>query len=121
MGTNYFLRGDSDELHIGKSSAGWCFSLRIYPLLNINSLEDWKPLFARHQIADEYGVIKRPADMVNIITNRRWSHPVELTPIFYLMNHGEPGPNGLIRSVIDGIHCVGHGSGTWDLFQSEFS
>jgi len=51
MGTNYYLHenvcescGRSDEpLHIGKSSAGWVFTLRIYPDKGINSLEDWLP------------------------------------------------------------------------------
>jgi len=40
MGTNYYLQGkvcvhcgvaDGGPLHIGKSSAGWNFGLRIYP------------------------------------------------------------------------------------------
>ena len=29
-------------LHIGKSSVGWHFALCIYPLIGINSLDDWK-------------------------------------------------------------------------------
>jgi hypothetical protein len=61
MGTNYYLeidnvcshcgRGDT-ELHIGKSSAGWVFFLRIYPDEGINSLEDWLPLFGNGTIGD---------------------------------------------------------------------
>lgn len=54
MGTNYYLRlkseicphcgrGDEGLLHIGKSSAGWCFSLHV--MNRIQSLDDWKKAF----------------------------------------------------------------------------
>jgi hypothetical protein len=46
MGTNYYLRtnecehcGRFDELHIGKSSAGWTFSFQALP--GIQSWQDW--------------------------------------------------------------------------------
>ena len=51
MSTNYYLFENyceqckrSDELHIGKSSVGWYFSLCVYPERKINSLDDWKKL-----------------------------------------------------------------------------
>jgi hypothetical protein len=46
MGTNYYVAYDycrhcgrfDEEFHIGKSSAGWCFSLRVY---EDKGLTDW--------------------------------------------------------------------------------
>ena len=37
------------------------------------------------------------------------------------MNYAEPGPNGLVRAKINGVHCIGHGEGTWDYITGEFS
>ena len=52
MGTNYYLYEGSEAcptckrpfepLHIGKSSAGWCFSLHVIPEEGINTLDDWR-------------------------------------------------------------------------------
>ena len=49
MGTNYYLHNEQPEftpkftpIHIGKSSAGWYFSLHTYPEIGLNSWEDWK-------------------------------------------------------------------------------
>jgi hypothetical protein len=54
MGTNFYLKSpDAEPLHIGKSSAGWCFSLRVYPEYGINNLEDWLDL-----LCDPYAVIE---------------------------------------------------------------
>lgn len=90
MGTNYYYeptavkpcsecgRGfETERLHIGKSSAGWVFSLCIYPDRNINTLEDWKRVWASGgQIRDEYGEFVPIPDMVACITLR--SHPTGL-------------------------------------------
>jgi hypothetical protein len=40
MGTNYYLvNKETDErLHIGKSSGGWCFALRVHHDRHIDSL-----------------------------------------------------------------------------------
>jgi hypothetical protein len=144
MGTNYYIhknccphcqRGD-DRVHIGKSSAGWCFSLRVYD--DIKSLEDWKVEFAKEGVVirDEYGDQVTSADMVSRITERASSRKlgVNTDPYpegligghyatwgdFYRANEAEPGPNNLLRHKI-GRFCVGHGEGTWDLFEREFS
>jgi hypothetical protein len=63
MGTNFYLRidpcercGRSDvQLHIGKSSSGWCFALHVIPEEGINCLEDWEQKWAKGKIFDEYG------------------------------------------------------------------
>lgn len=128
MGTNYYLHYNAcptckrgDERHIGKSSAGWCFSLRVYPEDGISTLDDWKREFARSDTAirTEYDTHIAPGVMVDHIVNREWPHPRD--PKFFVENHAVPGPAGLARHKIDGSHCVGHGEGTWDYFKGEFS
>lgn len=111
MGTNYYLEskpcehcGRSEEpRHIGKSSAGWCFSLRVYPDEEIHDLNDWKEFFKGTEpiIKDEYEQEITVDKMINIITNR--SHP-----------------RGLTRHTVDGCHCIGYGEGTYDYMVGEF-
>lgn len=65
MGTNYYLHkrkcpmcGKSDEvLHIGKSSAGWPFSVHVIPEANITCWRDWIAELEKGEaeIKDEYG------------------------------------------------------------------
>lgn len=128
MGTNYYLEQqppcptcgrEFDRLHIGKSSAGWCFALHVIPELGINNLDDWKAKWVGKKIFDEYGDEVSHKAMISCITDRRWG--CENTKFDYLSNHAVPGPNNLVRSRVDGRHCVGHGEGTWDLIPGEFS
>lgn len=131
MGTNYYLKSvrcehcgrGSEDLHIGKSSGGWTFALRIYPadgdgepnwrardfdadIVKIESLDDWRPLFAKYGIIDEYGRDVTVDDMLSTITER--SHP-----------------NGLLRR--DGrqntglLHATLPPGVTYDLVPTEFS
>ena len=113
MGTNYYLYerprcetcgGASKPLHIGKSSYGWVFSLRIDPADGIKTLDDWRLAWSQPgaYIEDEYGDKVSIDKLESIITDR--THPVSLR-----------------RHTIDGRHCVGHGDGTWDLCIGEFS
>lgn len=131
MGTNYYMRAKPpceccqrpfEAKHIGKSSAGWCFSLHVYePEDGPTSLDGWRAEWNKDGaiIEDEYGRTVNPADMEDIITKRSfrgsWSR-VDL-----IQNHAVAGPNNLARAVIDGNRCVGHGEGTWDLHKGEFS
>lgn len=130
MGTNYYLHekpkcescGREDEpLHIGKSSAGWVFGLHVIPDEDINSLDDWQELWDKDgsSIIDEYGSEITVKEMEDIITDRGRSKAVN-DDFDYGANHAEPGPNNLVRHIID-RHCVGHGEGTWDLIAGEFS
>lgn len=79
MGTNFYWTsnpcatcGHSQEsLHIGKSSAGWAFAVRVHPDLQINSLDDWKAKLATGgTIKDEYDNIVSVDDMLDRITKR---------------------------------------------------
>lgn len=141
MGTNYYLNPQKcvcgncscgskpERLHIGKSSIGWCFALHVIPEKGINDLEDWILLWNKSGsfIKDEYGDVITPEKMLSGVTDR--SHPdFGFSPPdcmswdeFHQKNHSEFGPNGLLRSRIDGVHCVKHGSGTWDCHLGEFS
>lgn len=130
MGTNYYwyhkppcpeCLHQEPGIHIGKSSAGWCFSLRIYPYDGVANLNHWLERFSCREsfIKDEYGEVIPQELMRDIITKRldfrgRWTDE-ELAS-----NHAVRGPGSLVRHVIDGF-CVGHGKGTWDLFIGEFS
>ena len=125
MGTNYYLKAPGDVLlHIGKSSSGWCFSLRVYPVLGIKTLNDWKFIFCDPYalIEDEYGRFLTPSEMLNVINNRSWAPALDLYAYaVYTKNHTEPGPNGLLRCKVDGDHCIGHGEGPWDYIVEDFS
>lgn len=127
MGTNYYLRTDpcphcgrsDEELHIGKSSAGWCFSLHVMPEDGIDGLEAWEQRWKTGRIFNEYREEVAPEEMRRIITERSWpERPREES--FYRQNHAVPGPNGMVRHAV-GRHCLGHGEGTWDLITGEFS
>ncbi len=139
MGTNYYLHESSrkcatcghdpsEPLHIGKSSAGWCFSLHVIPESGINSLDDWRKRWTAKgaRIVNEYGEELTAADMDARIVNRG-PREVGAVPVgysswnaFHGANGSEPGPNGMLRHRL-GVHCVGHGDGTWDLIPGEFS
>jgi len=117
MGTNYYLHTDVCEhcgrskeevLHIGKSSAGWCFALHVrqgtWEEEIPANLTEWQSKFREPKvlIKNEYDEVIMPDEMNDIITKR--SHP-----------------EGLGRHDIDGQYCIGRGDGTWDLCIGEFS
>ena len=67
MGTNYYLRIehgkpcptcergiDTEEIHIGKSSAGWAFTFHATD--EIKSAKVWKETTKEGKIFDEYGI-----------------------------------------------------------------
>jgi hypothetical protein len=111
MGTNYYLEErlpctccgrPYDTLHIGKSSAGWVFSLHVIPG-EIETLDQWKDRWSKEgvRIVNEYGNTLTPDDMLQVITQR--SHP-----------------KGLLRHDLDS-RSFGRGEGTWDYRLGEFS
>lgn len=138
MGTNYYWhdkacincgRGDEPK-HIGKSSAGWCFSLHVYPHENIHDLSDWERLFTKPGsiIMDEYGQKVSVVEMHREITERKFRRERPGAPFgyrswdeFHQQNYSQPGPDGLVRHKVDGTHTVSNGAGTWDCCVGDFS
>lgn len=136
MGTNYYAtrnvcahcgRGDERE-HIGKSSAGWCFSLHVDPERNIATLDDWKRAWQGAALTNEYGETLTEAEVLKVITERSWRAPDPSKPPcgytsledMLRQNDAQLGPNGLLRHRL-GRYCIGHGEGTWDYIVGEFS
>lgn len=147
MGANYYWieedttcphceRRDPEEnrIHIGKSSAGWCFSLHVDPSIGINNLDDWLKLFAKPNsfIEDEYGYRVSVEEMIENITQRKWDMPFCDERFksrfanyldendFHRRNDSERGLNNLLRHRIS-QYCIGHGEGTYDLMVGIFS
>jgi hypothetical protein len=120
MGTNYYMMYGGDRMflcpecntfcgmpvrrHIGKSSAGWVFGLFVDK--RIPTLDLLTPILNHPNVLifNEYHEFLTPEEMMNIIVNRQAFKDRELR-----------------RHDIDGRFCVGHGPGTWDLLQGEFS
>lgn len=153
MGTNFYLEStarlpaafDRTRIHIGKSSAGWCFALHVYPHFLCDyevsevdhhrpvNLGQWLALMeataadGSARIVDEYGSLLSKDEMVERITQRSWLQSDDVPRSysswaeFHRVNHSEPGPNGLVRHQIDRKHCIAHGEGTWDLIVGDFS
>lgn len=142
MGTNYYYqpplknccptcgRGDAEEeIHIGKSSAGWVFSLHVTD--EIPNLEAWKAKWAEGgTIRDEYGEVISTEEMLRCITERKWPgseeppHGYATYEAFLQCNHAIRGPNGLLRHRPNPRYRsddVVHGEGTWDMFRGNFS
>jgi hypothetical protein len=141
MGTNYYLHPRPDceccgrpfePLHIGKSSVGWCFGLHVIPEDGINTLEDWRERWKAPGavVRDEYGREVTIGFLEEVITKREfkkdwesdwWKLSYVSEEQFHSSNYSVRGPKGLLRSAVNGWHCVGHGRGTWDYIRGEFS
>ena len=141
MGTNYYLYQSPpceccgrpyEPLHIGKSSAGWCFGLHVMPEDGINTLDDWRKLWNQPGavIKDECDTVISAQEMELTITarcrfeewddRRWWGYRYRSEEHFHDVNESERGPNGLLRHRID-RYCIGHGEGPWDYMVGEFS
>lgn len=126
MGTNYYFHPDNEVepvLHIGKSSGGWHFALALHPNEDIMNLEEWIEhiINTKGTIRDEYGTCISIENLLNIVMNRKQDYKVDYSPAWLERNHAMLGKNGLVRSIIDGSHCIAHGKGTYDYFIGDFS
>lgn len=142
MGTNYYVKVVASEpricsecgmfretelLHIGKSSCGWCFSLHVIQDRGLTSLDAWAALLKslddleRCEIQDEYGTELSCDEMMAIIMDREGvsDSPHPYSDSWLEANQAEWGPKGLLRHRVQG-NCIGHGAGTWDLLTGEF-
>lgn len=131
MGTNYYLHmntckecGRGQELHIGKSSFGWCFALATHSEPKVQCLDDWLRLFSSpgYEIRNEYGDLVGGTDMIRTILCRVYVLVSDRTPAWNEIHQATRGPNGLARHRIDSF-CMSHGGGTYDLIHpdKEFS
>jgi hypothetical protein len=133
VGTNYYAileqpcpqcgRG-GDRLHIGKSSAGWCFAVHV-ELDDPDFPHSWEKWWSRLKdgaavIQDEYGRIVAPEKLRSYVEDRHFSG-TGWTDRDLRDNGATRGPNGLARHILDGSRCVAHGAGTWDCLQGDFS
>ena len=136
MGTNYYAvleddvcqhcyRGETKEIHIGKSSLGWCFSLHVGSESEPDipkDLAEWRELWSRcAYLRDECGTKIPQSLMERFILERHGKVKDEKEySQFLLENKAIPGPNHLARHSL-GQYCVGHGDGTYDLIIGKFS
>jgi len=76
MGTNYYTTAEppcekcgrgSEQLHIGKSSAGWKFLFAPYPEHGLTSWRAWQTFLTNRVIQDEYGAIVDLADLKALV------------------------------------------------------
>lgn len=130
MGTNYHIRVEGEELHIGKSSVGWAFSLRVHPDRGINSLYDWLPLMLNHSnvITDEYGREITAMEMLETITLRMREHPPRFDKDELKQNYAYVGKDNLLHHDQAATAEAGFnnntsrpGEGTWDYCDYDFS
>lgn len=131
MGTNYYWHKtppcatcghQTEGLHIGKSSGGWVFSLRVYPDDEIATLTDWQRRWSQpgSEIRNEYGELISPEQMLSDITKRDWPKERQWDERALVANHAVRGPNGLVRHRVGSL-CIGHGPGTYDYMLGDFS
>jgi hypothetical protein len=112
MGINYYVETQPPcdhcgrafpVIHIGKSSAGWCFGLHVYDDGILPATwREWQSFVKDRVIRNEYREVVTENDLTDVVTKREWK-------------------GGLQRHVIDGRFCIGHGEGTYDLLFGEFS
>lgn len=127
MPTTYYLRKvdlrtcKGEELLLGQSTNGWCFSLhRLYDK-GIEDLSDWIDLLRSDdwRIFDDKDKELSIEEMLTTIIDRRAEHPSE-DPGFYASKKAVPGPNGLLRHRLNPLWCMRHGEGAWDLMTTDF-
>lgn len=133
MGTNYYMMkgvrvaeadydhplsavirygsGRPAEIHIGKSSGGWCFSLHVYPGFGVHTLADWKAFASRlvaegWRVEDEYGDEHTLDELWPVVERVGWKR-----------QDGQP----LLRHKVAEGHCVGNGEGLYDYIVGDFS
>ena len=91
MGTNYYVRTKpscggkcadhchGEDIHLGKSSAGWAFTFRAYPDAGqapeavtwpVVDAESWMRLLDLGNIYDEYGRIMTSVELLDVIESK---------------------------------------------------
>jgi hypothetical protein len=111
-----------EPVHIGKSSARWCFALHVIPERGLRILDDWHACWKTTpgRIVNEYSDQLSIDEMLKVITDRSWPG-APMTKKDRVRNQAVLGPNNLLRVAVGSGGCVGHGLGPWDLIIGEFS
>jgi len=126
MGTNYYWHNSPSDTpkHIGKSSCGWYFALRIYPEDGIVNLGLWMNLFTKPNthIEDEYGRFVTVDEMLKTILERKGGSYLKWDKKKFDENYAERGEHDLVRSVLSD-RCAGHAPNgePYSYFIGEFS
>lgn len=102
MGMNYYTREQQTglELHLGKSSKNWAFTLHVHPDVSLATLDDWLEL-----LSDPMTKIRNENDLW--ITKDEFEKIVRERPVLH-------------RHPVDGEFCIAHGD-TWDCCLGDFS
>ena len=133
MGTNYYWHEKPackecgrphKGLHIGKSSYGWVFTMRVHPDEGIEKLDDWIERWNRpgSEIFDEYNDKVSPVEMLAVVTIRArpdritWSAD-EIRRNTAIADHET---NLLRHDPARDPMFYGRGAGTYDYFDGEF-
>ena len=141
MGTNYYVadkskycehcgRGEK-TIHLGKSSAGWCFTLNVHPKRDIHNWKDILKFVKGKKIFNEYDEHITLAEFIDVVEHRSWDYPrsemdfscypyCKSLKDFLKRNNAVLGPNNLLRHEISDF-CIGHGEGTYDYIVGDFS
>lgn len=88
MGRNFYWSDETQEerqeerekhwLHIGKSSAGWLFSMHVIPSEDIESWNDWQSVLqASGKIFDDSHNVVTFEELRQIVEDRSAKHPLE--------------------------------------------
>lgn len=134
MGTNYYVKRDpdlltklksenaeSEVLHIGKSSGGWCFSVKVYPERGIHDLKSWYRILrkGKNHIFDEYDREVTLDELLRIITQRSWP----TGKLDYQSERHQYHKDGCRRhNVREGYpERIRHGVGPYDYLNIDFS
>lgn len=104
--------GRPPMIHIGKSSGGWCFALRVYPDHGVYTLADWRAFASRlvgegWRVEDEYGTEHTLDNLWRVVEREGWE---ELNIKYPFRRHE-----------VDNRYCVGNGEGLYDYMIGEFS
>lgn len=103
--------GRPPMIHIGKSSGGWCFALRVYPHQGVHTLADWRAFASRlvgegWRVEDEYGTGYSLDELWGVVERVGWE---------------EKMGRALTRHEVDNTYCIGQGEGLYDYMVGEFS
>jgi hypothetical protein len=128
MGTNYYYIDRDNEMtrrHLGKSSVGWAYALRVWPEAGLMDLDSWVSYMERGGgcIYDEYKRKHTLDEWLSVVRDRWFTKDEFPDEVFLRQNHAElrfhPEGDGLLL-FSEGFSDRPHGP-TWEAVDSDFS